>query len=652
MHSLETKKASVASIVLFALAAIFLEILYFQHKIGMGVISNSDNLYYPLFLKTIFLQKIPYHSWHASTGLGYFPNMFFLFISLLITNWNLYFATALYMLVQLVVFYWALTWFIKSFLNFSNSLILSGLTLLLYITIFRYDLSQTFFFATEFSLVIITLLVLSLILRDVSFVKIKPYLLLAVFVLVFLCVQSSSILLAWCVLPLIAALTYLWLNSLISRKKYILWMLTLLLSIGLGSILRKLLAPNPITFHPFLSIHRIPGNISYLYQLIKNTAISGSAVFLFSMFVAIALNFSTLFFGIKHFKQKTQFARIDVVFILSFLLFLSTLLMCTMVTIGPVPPSLRYITIQFVLPFTITIVLLYSYSNKTVQHYLNIVCLSLTALLTLVLAVQVFIPFGKLQSNYMPNDFSCIYKTLAKYHVNHGIAGYWDAKPLIAFSPPNNKLTVAAYLQNLSPYLWLTTSKWYHSSYNFAILPQNSPAYLTFTKQQIEAINGSPAHDVHCGQYEILIYPKNNLYTSALSNPANGNTITLVASSLNSQVGLKKNHARIAINNKTKSGFLTFGPYLHLSKGSYLITLKYKANKLGAPASSSWFDVSYNQGTMEAYRTHLTDTNNEVKNLTAKINVPGNINNQYEFRVFYTGHGDLTVYNIKLKKLT
>lgn len=141
-------------------------------------------------------------------------------------------------------------------------------------------------------------------------------------------------------------------------------------------------------------------------------------------------------------------------------------------------------------------------------------------------------------------------------------------------------------------------------------------------------------------------------YKHDLLNYQNGNTATFLVSDLNSQVGFIKNHARVATNNVTKSGFLTFGPYIHLSKGSYLITLKYKTNKLGSPSTSSWFDVSYNQGTMEAYSTHLTDTNNSVKDLSMNITIPDNKNNRYEFRVFYTGHGDLTVYNIKLKKVS
>lgn len=644
------KKTTLICLTSFIISVVLLLLLYFQHKILLGV--NADQLQFPLFLKTIFLQGFSYHSWYLTTGLYFFPDNFFVLLSLIVTRWNIYFATAFELVIQLLLLYSSLIWFAKIFIDLNKSLIIATFVTLLIVNIAI--IKNSYFipeliYGSHAGLLIITLVILGIFVRDINNTKAKPSRILIVVLLTILCTASDSLYLAWCIIPLLLTLSYLLSCSIITFNKYILWIFWLVLSALTGLILRLIIAPNPLTFHPYFSFSAISINLFTLYQAFFNVNVTDKILMIISMICMIYLIVIFLYKVFTFQKIKNYPQSDSKIFTLSFCFFLFGFLTASNLLFSPGKPILAYIFILFVLPITVVLVLDFSKYHAFHAQYRNFAYIVSIIVFVSFLVLKVFAPWQNIRTSYTPPHFQCIYKALAKYKVNYGIAGYWDAKPLIGFSK-GQQLCIATFIQPLNEFLWSTSSEWYHPSYDFAVFRAYPPDPRTvFNKQLLFRINGIPKHYITCGNYQILIYGKKKLYTSFMQLLSHRSTTTIPASVLLTQIGIKKGDAWIVSNNKKMSGFLTYGPYINIPNGKYLITLSYKANNLDL-INPSWFDVSYQHGTKELYHKILPNTDNKLKNLSTETIINTPIDSQFEFRVYYSGKGDLSVLNVQIRK--
>ena len=172
----------------------------------------------------------------------------------------------------------------------------------------------------------------------------------------------------------------------------------------------------------------------------------------------------------------------------------------------------RYYFILFIVPliaFT-----LFLFKNRTISRYSCLQSLALGSIVFISfiwITFQVFVPFTPIKTSYLPMEFRCIYNTLSKYNVHNGIGGFWIAKPLMAFSK-NPKLNIAQFVDKIHEMRWLTTSNWFHDSYDFAIItPKNTHA--SFKKEDLFLINPISKASAQCGPYEVIIYGTGKLHT-------------------------------------------------------------------------------------------------------------------------------------------
>lgn len=114
---------------------------------------------------------------------------------------------------------------------------------------------------------------------------------------------------------------------------------------------------------------------------------------------------------------------------------------------------------------------------------------------------------------FYPEQIACIDRALAAAGARHGIAQYWDAKRLQALSL--RSLSLAQYTDTLEPMKWITSERFFRTSYDFAIIAEHEAPSFRLPRDRITAINGEPRQVLGCGDRTILLYPAGQLRTSA-----------------------------------------------------------------------------------------------------------------------------------------
>lgn len=637
--------------VIFCFIAIFaMLVLYHQHKLLPIHLYNADDNYYLLFLRGVFVQHIPFHTWYPSTGLGYFPDMFLLLICMILTNWHVLHADLLYFFLQSLIYFSVLSYFYTIFCDKKTSLILASASMIvLFSTNIFFGL---FLYGDHSTTLIIALLLIAIIAKGlVNQYAIRDVLI--IFLLTSLTLISDSILLLWFIFPLMSAITYLWLTRRLAPAYYLFWVILVVL-ICVACLFRPYLAPHPVDYHPFLSLSRLSLNLHYIsfeLKIVSNLIamiVSGcSTLILLVIFIVVEY--------LARYRLKKQDATL--IFILVFTLSLTAGLLVSWLLVAPSKPSMRYLTIWLILPNLTLTIILFSFLKELWRNTMLNCLFFILIVLSLLFVTRIIYPSGQDKYNVQTakiirKNFTCIYNTLQTWNLQRGLAGYWNAKPLILHAPKNHKLTLATY-SGSQPYNWLTTSTWYYPSYSFLIIntqvsqrlmsryqlfiPTKNALGSLRHKQYIIGINGHPTHTSHCGIYDVLIYPQNGLYASYAAKLEDIGEVsiplTMAASSL--------------VFNGAKARSPTFGP-IGLPAGQYKILVQYSAQQ----AIGNWFDIIYNGRGDQSLKFILSETKGKRKIVKGFFTVPKkNKGGQLEFRAHYSGRGMLTVYSIKLKLL-
>lgn len=115
-----------------------------------------------------------------------------------------------------------------------------------------------------------------------------------------------------------------------------------------------------------------------------------------------------------------------------------------------------------------------------------------------------------LQTDYYPDDVACIDRALAaREDLQHGIAEYWDAKPVQYFS--HRGITLAHHDDQLAESRWIINKRYFRPAYDFALIGPQRPAPYNIPPARLEALNGKPVAEVRCGGYSVLLYGRDKL---------------------------------------------------------------------------------------------------------------------------------------------
>jgi hypothetical protein len=114
-----------------------------------------------------------------------------------------------------------------------------------------------------------------------------------------------------------------------------------------------------------------------------------------------------------------------------------------------------------------------------------------------------------LQTAYYTDDMACLDRAIAAHGLHHGIAQYWDAKPLQGLS--RQHIQLAQHDFEMNEFQWITSTRYFRPAYDFAIVGPVGPPPHYIAADKVEAINGKPQAQVGCGPYTVLIYGRDSL---------------------------------------------------------------------------------------------------------------------------------------------
>ncbi|WP_371232166.1 hypothetical protein ACAW63_05285 [Pseudomonas sp. QE6] len=123
------------------------------------------------------------------------------------------------------------------------------------------------------------------------------------------------------------------------------------------------------------------------------------------------------------------------------------------------------------------------------------------------------------------------------------------------------------------------------------------------------------------------------------------------AGQMPSLTGRTAGSERIAISQQDAPGFLSFGPYVGLSRGTYEVTLKYLSPAPEAIAAAT-FDIFHSgQPGEQKQALELVGTDGKARSVCIRFNVSALRASPYEFRVLWNGQVDMRLQGMTLTRL-
>jgi hypothetical protein len=167
----------------------------------------------------------------------------------------------------------------------------------------------------------------------------------------------------------------------------------------------------------------------------------------------------------------------------------------------------RYMIAAASWPIIVTVLLLGHWRTT----WFGTASLALTAALVTLLGIDAW--HAPPQNDTAPRawreDIACIDQALAASDARHGIAGYWDAKRIQAFS--GRRLFIAQYLSDLSEHRWITSGAYFRPTYDFAIISAEWGPEFLLPMDALLARNGKPVATTVCANHTVLVYGHDQL---------------------------------------------------------------------------------------------------------------------------------------------
>ena len=131
------------------------------------------------------------------------------------------------------------------------------------------------------------------------------------------------------------------------------------------------------------------------------------------------------------------------------------------------------------------------------------------------------------------------------------------------------EITLAPH-RNLSEDYWITSKRYFHDTYDFAIINNNSELSKKMGISLIQ-INGEPSEIVNCSGRSVYIYGKDKL--SVVLKP--DTSLVWKGCELPTGIGYYTQDCTIENINPSAKGLLTHGPYVKLRPGKYHFEFTY-----------------------------------------------------------------------------
>lgn len=252
-----------------------------------------------------------------------------------------------------------------------------------------------------------------------------------------------------------------------------------------------------------------------------------------------------------------------------------------------------------------------------------------------------------------PEEMACIDDALEPTQARHGVSQYWDAKRTQALSRLD--LTLAAYLDivpegdNLLPFKWITTDRYFRDRYDFVLVDLDAPKQLRIESDLMKRMSGPPQKSVQCGRKLLHVYTPGAVRIKRMetaSEPA-----TWRGCDLQTQAG---RYEKCEIR-KTAGvgGIVMAGPYELLASGRYGYELDYSSSAQASDPIGEWeLWLTYDRRRAKLETKTLKGSDGAPSIMKGEFSVaPEQASWSLEIKLRSQEKADMTISSFKLRKI-
>lgn len=553
-----------------------------------GFLFNSDTLFLPVFLENLFQGGGSISDWYLPQVPFFFPD-YLIFLGAYFLGGNIYGQIAIYSVFQVTLTFISIYFFAKE-LDYKGALFISVLAsvLLIWLSLTLNGVEPFPLLLTSvshFGAFLVEILSLALAIKyfHCTTEKQKNKIILYLCCLSFLATLSDTLFLAQFLIPLSGSIFII---NVLTRQRLInnIYLATLPLIFGIMGLLSYSVVDENKTRVPIvigtekIIAHLIDGKDSVFGNLTVLFIKSPFFTFYFAIFYVFC---SFCLFSLFRQRYLLNLPK-EVIYVIIFVLFSSGAMLSAVLLITNQTVAVRYFIPAFCWPIIIGVIVT-AYFLKDKFFYFGSV-ISIAAVTNLWFNTLALLKNNGVAKNYYPNEISCIDASLAKEQLSNGIAEYWDAKYIQAFS--KSKITLAQYTRNLEEYRFITSKKYFKQTYDFVIVKKTGELAQRISKQELIELNGTPKKTLNCGDRDLLIYGKDGLRVRKFGEA--GHSYKWRGCELSTAIGKYTSNCEIESTDRNQSGHVSFGPYASLPSGRYSFEIEYASSKNKSEPAGYW----------------------------------------------------------------
>jgi len=438
--------------------------------------------------------------WKLTPAPYFFPDMFLYFFSNLVTG-NYYTAIILSSTLQFLLLFYFFKKIYQLLFGIKQGFVQAAILMVIIYTFDSYAkfglVVNAHHFGALFMGIIALYYILALLITVEEDNLYYYFLLLIVNILI---VMSDKLYIVQFLIPFSLVLFFVFILNKRLRKKVIIILFALVLSVILGYLFNYWLVSNPTGFSPHFSFSYIQDNIPKFRHYLKY-------IVNYNLYSVLALVTLYILIFILYFFKKSQFTNKDsvIVHFLILVCLLSPMVNIVVLLLSNLAVNVRYMFPVFFMPLLIIpLILNYiqeKFFNKYPKHLQYGVLLFCIVWLAFLYSKK--ISFDGMKYDYYPKETQCLDNFIKNKSSKKGISEYWDAKKNTLLSKENILVTQFNYF--VDPYLWICTSDWYNQKFNFALI-RNSDAHVKQFEENLLKINGKPDEIHDCRVFKVYYY--------------------------------------------------------------------------------------------------------------------------------------------------
>jgi hypothetical protein len=251
--------------------------------------------------------------------------------------------------------------------------------------------------------------------------------------------------------------------------------------------------------------------------------------------------------------------------------------------------------------------------------------------------------------DYYPDLVKCLDENAKARNLHNGLSQYWYAKYITMLSKSN--LHVVQVVQaggGLFFDHWINNLNWYNNDFEFVIADEIGmrAIYESF----IVGGFGKPAETFSCEGKKVLVYNRKedvNFQTQFRKFFS----FEFYASELFSETGRVVGLSRIAEEESSQKGYLTYGPYVNLMIGDYAFEISYYAKKSDDTDVGRWDIIIRSPNNAKSERVAKGVIEKEGEHVISGVFKIRENDLKMEVRTYYKGRGTLRVDKITIRRI-